>query len=378
LSETNGHSGGIYAVSWSGDSQQLLTASADKTAKVWNASNGQVSKTFTFSDNPQLEHQQLGCLWQGDDLLSVSLGGEVTHLDINNPSQPKRVIRGHNKFITALVVDSKDKCFYTASYDGFVLKWNATTGDTQRFVGSGHTNQVKRLLLQGKNLVSSALDDSIRFTPTSNLEYGQQLSFDSAPVDIAVGMKDHSLVVTVVTDGIVVVRNGKVASKMATSYQPQCVALSVGENQVAVGGNDNLVHLYNLSGSTLSDGAVLKGNKGPLTRVAYSPDGTSLAASDQAREIIVFNLSNNQIKIEGWVFHVARVNDLAWTSDSLHLASASLDGALYVWSVQSPLKRVAIKDAHRGGANNVGWLDDNTLFSSGQDCSVKSWSITHH
>jgi len=93
---------------------------------------------------------------------------------------------------------------------------------------------------------------------------------------------------------------------------------------------------------------------------------------------VIFNLANNEIKIEGWVFHSARVNDIAWTSDSLHLASASLDGSLYVWSIQNPLKRIAIKDAHRGGVNNVAWLNDNTLLSSGQDCTIKSWSITHH
>ncbi len=33
----NAHKGAIYAVAWSPDSKNLLTASADKTAKIWNA-----------------------------------------------------------------------------------------------------------------------------------------------------------------------------------------------------------------------------------------------------------------------------------------------------------------------------------------------------
>ena len=41
----------------------------------------------------ELEDQQLGCLWQGDYLLSVSLSGYINYLDKNNPSAPIRVIK---------------------------------------------------------------------------------------------------------------------------------------------------------------------------------------------------------------------------------------------------------------------------------------------
>jgi hypothetical protein len=37
--------------------------------------------------------QQLGCLWQKDHLLSISLSGYINYLDKNNPSKPLRVIK---------------------------------------------------------------------------------------------------------------------------------------------------------------------------------------------------------------------------------------------------------------------------------------------
>lgn len=37
--------------------------------------------------------QQLGCLWQKDHLLSVSLSGYINYLDKNNPNKPLRVIK---------------------------------------------------------------------------------------------------------------------------------------------------------------------------------------------------------------------------------------------------------------------------------------------
>lgn len=35
---------------------------------------------------------QLGCLWQGDYILTVSFSGNVNYLDRANPSSPSRVI----------------------------------------------------------------------------------------------------------------------------------------------------------------------------------------------------------------------------------------------------------------------------------------------
>ena len=41
----------------------------------------------------QVEDQQVGCLWQGSHLLSVSLSGFINYLDVNNPDKPLRVLR---------------------------------------------------------------------------------------------------------------------------------------------------------------------------------------------------------------------------------------------------------------------------------------------
>ena len=41
----------------------------------------------------ELEDQQLGCLWQGDYMLSVSLSGHINYLDKNNPTTPLRVVK---------------------------------------------------------------------------------------------------------------------------------------------------------------------------------------------------------------------------------------------------------------------------------------------
>lgn len=51
------------------------------------------SVVSTFPMGSNVLDQQLGCLWQKDHLLSISLSGYINYLDKNNPSKPLRVIK---------------------------------------------------------------------------------------------------------------------------------------------------------------------------------------------------------------------------------------------------------------------------------------------
>jgi len=373
LGTTNAHTGSIYCASWSPDSKQFLTASADKTCKIWDAESRNCVKTFSFGD--ALENQMLGCLWQGTNMLAVALSGDIYYLDPSSTDKPARVVKGHNKFITALAYDSNSKHIYSGSYDASIIQWDLPTGATEGMKGKGHSNQINTIHIQGSNLVTCAMDDTVRITPINNRQYSDSaIKLDSTPADIAVGKRDQ-LIIAATIDAIVVIKGGHVVNKFSVKYQPLVIALSVDETQVAVGGKDNNVYLYSLSGDKLSESTVLKGHRGALSAIAYSPDGQHLATADSNREIYVWDRKSNQIKIQGWVFHTARVNSISWADDSIHLVSGGLDGFIFVWDVQNPTKRISIKGAHRGGVNAVLWADGHTIISAGQDCAIKSWTV---
>lgn len=80
-----------FQVSWSPDSSQLISASGDKTVKLWDVGTGTAVTTFKMGS--EVCDQQLGCLWQGDHLLSISLSGYINYLDKNDPNKPLRVIK---------------------------------------------------------------------------------------------------------------------------------------------------------------------------------------------------------------------------------------------------------------------------------------------
>jgi WD40 repeat protein len=121
------------------------------------------NSTFTFGS--AVEDQQVGCLWQGNHLLSLNLRGHLSYLDPSRPNEPIRVIKGHNKSIESLAYHKPSNSLYTGSYDAVVTRWNETDGSMEEVAGDGHKNSVIALAIQGDNLVSAAIDDSVRVTP---------------------------------------------------------------------------------------------------------------------------------------------------------------------------------------------------------------------
>jgi WD40 repeat protein len=375
LSADGAHTAGIYAAAWSPDSTKLLTVSADKTAKIWDASNGKLINTIKPGDD-STESQQLGCLWQGDIIITVNLNGDITYIDAKD-GKVTGIQKGHNKFVTALAYDHAHKSFYTGSYDASIIQWDYATGATRPLSGKGHTNSITSIRVQGDQLVTISMDDSIRFTPIASHEYGPSIALDGPPAAVAVG-KTHGLAVVVTIKSVVVIRGGKIASTLNAAFQPTAVALSPDEKEVIVGGKDNSLHVYTLQGDKLAEVTTLAGHRGALTVITYAPDGKHFATADANRDIFVWDTAGRSIKIQGWVFHTARVTSLAWHANSKYIASGGLDSNVYVWSVEDPTKRIFIRGAHHGGVNDVAWVEDNVLASAGQDSSLKTWTIKFH
>jgi WD40 repeat protein len=159
-SDGKAHSGGIYAVSWSPDSTRVLTASGDKTCKVFDVETSQVVTEFKMGN--AIEDQQVSCLWQGDYMLSVSVSGNINYLDKNNPNQPMRVLKGHNKNITAVECSSDAKTLHTGCYTGRVTHWEVDGNDQDVVKGKPHSNEIKKIQVVGEKVYTLGFDKTLK------------------------------------------------------------------------------------------------------------------------------------------------------------------------------------------------------------------------
>ena len=369
------HQGGVYGVAWKSDGTQLLTASGDKTCKLWDVETRSLVSEFNMGAT--VDDQQVSCLWQGDHLLTVSLSGFINYLDVNNPEKPIRIIKGHNKPITVLTLSPDRSTIYTGSHDGYVTNWNAKTGENDRVQGHGHGNQINGMKAAKDLLYTAGIDDALRTIDIAANAYTDTsvVKLDSQPRGLNIY---NDLVVIATVRQITVTQDGRKVSSIPIDYEPSCVSINQENGHVAIGAtSDSTLRIYTLSGTSLSPNVELE-HLGPVTDVSYSPDNKYLVACDTNRKVILYvvpeykRLAHNR----EWGFHNARVNSVAWCPNSAMVASGSLDTTIIIWSVANPAKHTIIKNAHpQSQITRLVWLDEETLISVGQDCNTKIWRI---
>uniref|UniRef100_A0A8C2AXW0 WD repeat domain 1 n=1 Tax=Cyprinus carpio TaxID=7962 RepID=A0A8C2AXW0_CYPCA len=372
------HDGGIYAVSWSPDSTQLISASGDKTVKLWDVGSGTAVTTFNLGSD--VLDQQLGCLWQKNHLLSISLSGYINYLDRSNPDRPLRTIKGHTKSIQCLTVHKTDgrSSIYSASHDGHINYWDSESGENEGFVGKGHSNLVSRMAVdESGRLVTCSMDDTVRYTDLSKREYSASdvVKMDMQPKCVSVG--PGGLAVTVCIGQLVLLKDKKKLFTLdSLGYEPEAAAVHPGGGAVAVGGADGKVRLYSVQGNTLKDDGKVLEVQGPVTDMSYSPDGAFLAVTDEKKVISVFTVADGYTEKSEFYGHHAKVVCLSWSPDNERFATGGMDMMVYVWTVSDPDKRIKIPDAHRlHHVSGLAWLNPNTLVTTSHDACVKQWNL---
>jgi WD40 repeat protein len=86
----------------------------------------------------------------------------------------------------------------------------------------------------------------------------------------------------------------------------------------------------------VSDGALLQTLSGSWTfasRVAFSPDGQTLAAGTNDSAVWLWRVEDGAL-VQRLLGHRLAVSDIAFAPDGRTIASASLDGSVRLWRVR--------------------------------------------
>lgn len=373
------HAGSIYSLSWDPTSKMILTVSGDKTAKVWDIASQSPMREYKFGT--QVDDQQVGCLWQGEHLITVALSGNITYLNFNEDGSFLRTIKGHSKSITSLVV-TKDLMF-SGSHDGLIIFWNIATGQMDAIKPGnvkGHTNQVQSLRYSHltNEVISAGLDDTVKFISLDGFKYTHDVKLSSQPRGLDVAETNGMVVVACINE-LIVLTNRQVSQAVKISYEATCVSIS--NEYVAVGGNDNKCHVY--GAGTMQELAVIS-ERDFVTSVRFSHDGRFLAVADNAKNVKCYRVNSdvvkepkfNDVTRDMWQHCAGKITNLSWSPDDKHLAVSSVDTQCFIYAPDSVSSYIQIKNAHPlNPLSSVGWIDNNHLVTSSQDCCLRKWKL---
>ncbi|XP_031092625.1 actin-interacting protein 1-2-like [Ipomoea triloba] len=382
LSSEDGHQGSIYAVTWSPDSKQVLTVSADKFAKIWDISedgNGKVNKTLSCPGSGGVEDMLVGCLWQNDYLVIVSLGGTISIYSASDLDKDPMSFSGHLKNANSLVVLKSDpKLILTSSFDNLIVKWIQGTGYCGKLEKKVNS-QIKCLVAAGGQLASFGFNNKIW---RASLEGGQccnenEVDVGNQPKDVSLALDSPELAIVTIETGVVLLRGTNVLSTTNLGFTVTACAISPDGTEAIIGAQDGKLRVYSVTGNTLKEQAILEKHRGPITVIRYSPDVSMFASADANREAVVWDRATREMKLKDMLYHTARINCLAWSPDSTKVATGALDTHVIIYELSKPPSdRTTIKGAHLGGVYGLSFTDDHSVVSSGEDACVRVWTLT--
>ncbi|BAT93877.1 Actin-interacting protein [Vigna angularis] len=382
LSSEDGHKGSIYAVSWSPDSKQVLTVSADKSAKIWDivedGGSGTLHKTLSCTESGEVEDMLVGCLWQNDFLLTISLGGTINLYSAKDLDKSPLSISGHMKNVTILtLLKRSEKMLLTSSYDGVIIRWIPGKGYDGKF-DNKQFGLIKLLVAGEDGVIASGFDNKVYRVPLEgdNLGPAEILDVGSQPKDLSLALGHPELAIVAIESGVVLLNGSKVLSTVKLDFIVTAAALSPDGSEAIVGGQDGKLRIYSVSGDTITEQTVLEKHRGAITVIKYSPDVTMFASADLNREAVVWDRASKEVKLNNMLFNTARINNLAWSPDSTLVATGSLDTCVIIYEVGKPASsRRTIKGAHIGGVYGLTFIDQDRVVSSGEDGCVRLWNL---
>ena len=115
------------------------------------------------------------------------------------------------------------------------------------------------------------------------------------PRDISLALLCSELALITIESGVVMLRGTKVVSTINLGFSVTASVLAPDGSEAIIGGLDGKLHIYSVTGDTLTEEAVLEKHRGAISVIRYSPDGSMFASGDLNREAVVWDRVSREV-----------------------------------------------------------------------------------
>ncbi len=271
--------------------------------------------------------------------LAVATG---TSIELYDPVSLRRtaVLNGHEDEVTAVAFSPNDPFLASGDAAGTVRLWDARSRE-QIAEFQGHESEgISGLVFSSvrPTLVSAGLDGSLDLWDVNERQK------------------------------LATLRRDEPQPVMSLAMDP------VGGNVLAAGSSDGSVAMWETTDHTLL--AVLKSHRGEVASVAFNADGSRFVSAGRDRTARLrtgggIYLALRQVLSE----HDDWIEAAAFTPDGLGLATASLDGTIYLRRIDTSLSSV-VKLTNAGGIRAIAFSPDGTQLTTGTwNGTLQFWQV---
>ncbi len=357
---------------------------------VWDVATGKKLREL-----PGQQYQVWGMAFSPDDkILAVgNLDSQVRMWDVASGKEISSVGE-HRGSVNVLAFMDRDRGIASVSSEGMVCRWDVTASKLVRKFQEEGTRCYCGDLSLDKRTLAFGDDAGVHLFDWSTGKKLRLLKGHKLQVWAAVfSPKGDMLASSANMDQHILLwdlASGKELRRILTAYMHDLHSLAWspdGKWLAAAGARvfDNTPGLFDTvslwdpaTGKLLREWRLQQSNDRPFghreIRVAFSPDGTLLAAVDGDNTIVVWDAATGMMRarLPG---HGTTVTALAFSPDGRMLVSGGLDRTVRLWEL-SIWKQRRCYEGHLGGISKLAFSADGlTLASGSSDTSVLLWSV---
>jgi WD40 repeat protein len=363
---TFAHEGVVNSAAFSPDGARILTASADHSAKLWEAASGKLIGSFVHQDEVN------SATFSPDGARILTASADRTAKVWETSSGKLIASFEHQASVYHAAFSPEGARILTACKDRTARLWELATGKMIAFFG--HQDAVSDAVFNpdGSQILTASWDKTAKL-------------WDAASDKIIASFNHQGLVVAAVfsPDGTRILTSswdktaklwdavsGKLIGSFAHRESVQNAAFDPRGDRILTASYDKTVKLWEVASA---EPVACFIHQDGLYRATFSRDGARILTASADRTARLWDAASG--KLIASFDHQDAVTDVAFSPDEARILTASADKTAKLWDVTSG--RLVFAFRHEDGVNSIAFsLDGARVLTASRDRTAKLWDAS--